>query len=247
MCYFTWKQELVLSTLWVIVEPKNFEFDVGALAEIWSGLVIDGTPVVAEFIENDAPVTAGTKSEEWRMSCSAITIFLTNCKLFRWKMLLVFSVIILESCAWKIFTTTHTSYSYEKRNWVGKRWQRCYIPVAVSEYFIAIHLDVQSSYKEISYGNTIQLFLSICETRFDQMTHMLRLWLVIWNYQSKNASQRYLHGHWRSYWKRNRAIATITNCSLSSTEAAVCDGVSRNGVGLDGRCWCWNFWSWKHR
>lgn len=65
------------------LELKNFEFDVGTLAEIWSGLLIDGTPAVAEFIENDAPVTAGTKSEEWRVSCSAITIFLTKCKLFR--------------------------------------------------------------------------------------------------------------------------------------------------------------------
>ena len=46
--------------------PKNFEYAVRTLAEIWSGLVIDGNPVVAEFIEDDAPVIMGTKSEEWK-------------------------------------------------------------------------------------------------------------------------------------------------------------------------------------
>ena len=31
-----------------------------------SGLAIDGNPAVAEFIENDASVIVGTKSEEWK-------------------------------------------------------------------------------------------------------------------------------------------------------------------------------------
>ena len=46
------------------LELKNFEYAGRTLAEIWSGLVIDGNPVVAEFIEDDAPVIMGTKSEE---------------------------------------------------------------------------------------------------------------------------------------------------------------------------------------
>ena len=33
------------------------------LVEIWSGLVIDGNPVVAEFIEGDTPVIVGIKSK----------------------------------------------------------------------------------------------------------------------------------------------------------------------------------------
>ena len=45
---------------------KNFEYTGRALAKIWSGLVIDGNPVVAEFIEDDTPVIVGTKSEEWK-------------------------------------------------------------------------------------------------------------------------------------------------------------------------------------
>ena len=48
------------------LELKNFEYAGRTLAEIWSGLVIDGNPVVAEFIEGDAPVIMGTKSDEWK-------------------------------------------------------------------------------------------------------------------------------------------------------------------------------------
>ena len=48
------------------LELKNFEYAGRTLAEIWSGLVIDGNPVIAEFIEDDAPVILGTKSEEWK-------------------------------------------------------------------------------------------------------------------------------------------------------------------------------------
>ena len=48
------------------LELKNFEYAGHTLAEIWSGLVIDGNPVVADFIDDDAPVIMGTKSEEWK-------------------------------------------------------------------------------------------------------------------------------------------------------------------------------------
>ena len=48
------------------LELKNFEYAGRTLAEIWSGLLIDGNPVVVEFIEDDAPVIVGTKSEEWK-------------------------------------------------------------------------------------------------------------------------------------------------------------------------------------
>ena len=41
------------------LELKNFEYAGCALVEIWSGLVIDGNSVVAEFIEDDAPVIVG--------------------------------------------------------------------------------------------------------------------------------------------------------------------------------------------
>ena len=47
-------------------ELKNFEYAGRTLAEIWSGLMIDGNPVVAEFIKDDAPVIMGRKSEEWK-------------------------------------------------------------------------------------------------------------------------------------------------------------------------------------
>ena len=48
------------------LELKNFDLTGRTIAEIWSGLVIDGNHVVAEFIEDDAPAIMGTKSEEWK-------------------------------------------------------------------------------------------------------------------------------------------------------------------------------------
>ena len=48
------------------LELKNFEYTRCRLAEIWSGLVIDGNPVVPEFIEDDAPVIVGRESQEWK-------------------------------------------------------------------------------------------------------------------------------------------------------------------------------------
>ena len=68
------------------LELKNLEYAGRTLAEIWSGLVIDGNSVVAEFIENGAPAIMGTKSEEWK--ARHVQIFLTNCEMYRSKMLL---------------------------------------------------------------------------------------------------------------------------------------------------------------
>ena len=48
------------------LELKNFEYAGRTLAEIRSGLVIDGNSVVAKFIEDDAPAIVGTKPEEWK-------------------------------------------------------------------------------------------------------------------------------------------------------------------------------------
>ena len=48
------------------LELKNFEYAGRTLLDIWSGLVIDGSPVVAEFIEDGTPIIVGTKSEKWK-------------------------------------------------------------------------------------------------------------------------------------------------------------------------------------
>ena len=48
------------------LELKNFEYTGRTLAKIWSGLMIDGNHVVAEFTKDDAPVIMGTKPEEWK-------------------------------------------------------------------------------------------------------------------------------------------------------------------------------------
>ena len=38
------------------LELKNFDYAGCTLAKIWSGLLIDGYPIVAEFIDDDTPV-----------------------------------------------------------------------------------------------------------------------------------------------------------------------------------------------
>ena len=48
------------------LELKSFDYTRQALAEIWSGFVIDGNFVVEKFIEDDTPVVIGTRSEEWK-------------------------------------------------------------------------------------------------------------------------------------------------------------------------------------
>ena len=45
------------------LELKNFEFAGCTLAGIWSGLVIYGNPLVAEFIESNSAVIMGTRSQ----------------------------------------------------------------------------------------------------------------------------------------------------------------------------------------
>ena len=53
----------------VILEHDKFGSHLDAkcvTVEIWSGVMIGGNPVVAQFIEDDAPVIVGTKSEEWK-------------------------------------------------------------------------------------------------------------------------------------------------------------------------------------
>ena len=48
------------------LEMKNFEYASCALAEIWSNLVKDRNPVVAEFMKDDTRVIVGMKLEEWK-------------------------------------------------------------------------------------------------------------------------------------------------------------------------------------
>ena len=48
------------------LELRNFEYAAEILAELWSKLVIDGHPVVAEFINEEPLEITITKSEEWK-------------------------------------------------------------------------------------------------------------------------------------------------------------------------------------
>ena len=52
------------------LELKNFEYARHTLAENWSGFVIDGNLVVAEFIEHDAPIFKEWKAcHGWQSQC----------------------------------------------------------------------------------------------------------------------------------------------------------------------------------
>ena len=48
------------------VELRNFEYAGSTLAEIWSSLVINGHPTVAEYISKEPEAEATKMSEEWK-------------------------------------------------------------------------------------------------------------------------------------------------------------------------------------
>ena len=48
---------------------QNFEYAGEILAELWSKLVVDDHPVIAEFVRHEVSEIAITKSEEWNQSC----------------------------------------------------------------------------------------------------------------------------------------------------------------------------------
>ena len=77
------------------LEFKNSEYAGRTLTEIWSGLVIDENYVVAEFVKDDAPVIVGMKSEEWK----ACHVRQYKSRMYRSKMLIELSILILESCS----------------------------------------------------------------------------------------------------------------------------------------------------
>ena len=49
------------------LELKNFEYAGEIRSEIWSKLVIDGHPVVAEYIKDNSPHSPMQKSEDWKV------------------------------------------------------------------------------------------------------------------------------------------------------------------------------------
>ena len=79
-------------TVYKDLELKKSAYTRRTLAEIRSGLVIDGNSLVPEFIEDDTPVIVGAKSEEWKTCHSTMAIYLTNCEMYRSKMLLELSI-----------------------------------------------------------------------------------------------------------------------------------------------------------
>ena len=48
------------------LELQNFEYAGEILAELWSKLVIDNHPVIAEFVRDEASEITITKSEQWK-------------------------------------------------------------------------------------------------------------------------------------------------------------------------------------
>ena len=48
------------------LELKNFEHAGKVLAKVWSNMSIDGHPVVAEFISDEANEPVVSKSEKWK-------------------------------------------------------------------------------------------------------------------------------------------------------------------------------------
>ena len=136
--------------------------------------MIDGNPVVAKFIEHDAPVIVGMKLEEWK-ACHVrqSQYFLQIVKCTDPKCCSSFQSSYLKVVPKRFLPpplpVVHT------RN--GTEWAKD--ATYLSLYQNIFLQNAYSSYKEISQGNTIQLFLSICGSRYDQTTNVFSLWLII--------------------------------------------------------------------
>ena len=48
------------------LEKNNFGYAGEILAKIWSGMIIDGHPILAEFISEETDQEVIKKSEEWK-------------------------------------------------------------------------------------------------------------------------------------------------------------------------------------
>ena len=162
------------------LELKNFEYDRRTLIEIWSGLVIDENSVVAEFIKDDAPVIMGNEFRRLEsVSRSAIAVFHTIVKCKDQKCCSSFQSTYLKVATQRSLPPPlPVVYTRNGIEW-AKDDKRCHLLIPVSEYFLAKCLDACSRYKEISQGNNIRLFLSICGSRYDHTTNVLSLWSIL--------------------------------------------------------------------
>ena len=145
--------------------------------------MIDGNPVVSEFMEDGKHVIVRTNSVEWKA-----------CHVRQWQYFLQ-----VTKCSDEKFCSSFQSSYLEV---VPERFLPVPIPVANTLNRIEwakYHKDATylSLYQSTSLRSTlipnqatkkrpyIRLFLSICETRCDQTTHIFRLRHVLWDHISK--------------------------------------------------------------
>ena len=128
------------------------------LAKIWSGMIIDGHPVLAEFIREDADQEIIKKSEEWKSKHvreSQNVLHIVQCKNSKCSSLFRLSYLQVSSSA---------NFSYTHHNqWLKVDEARCRCTL--------LFLDSKSSFEsstwcyrseEFSKGHTLRLQLSCC-------------------------------------------------------------------------------------
>ena len=195
--------------------------------------MIDGNPVVTEFKEDDAPVIMGT-SEEWKA-----------CHVRQWQYFLQ----IVKCTDPKCCSSFQSSYLKV----VPKRFLPLPLPVVHMRNGIEWAKDDKdatylSLYHNISLQNALMPAQAIkkfpkgipydysCPS-VDQDMIKRRMCSHCGLYSSSlkakslhEASCRVTEGR----IENKTACVTIASCCLSAKGAVVCDGVSRDGVGLDG-------------
>ena len=146
------------------------------------------------------------------MSRLTIAIFLTICEMHRSKMLFELSVIILESCYTYLISSSHTL-----RNLMGERWQRCYLPIPESEYFLAkCHMGIKIQSNDECFLIVAYSFRPLYLNHFTG--------LVAESLKVLGKTQHFLCNHYE--------LLPVGKGSCS------CDVVSRDEVGIDRSSWC---------
>ena len=148
--------------------------------------MIDGNPVVSEFMEDEKPVIAWSNSVEWKA-----------CHVRQWQYFLQVAKCSDKKCC-SSFQSSYLEVVPERFLSVpvpvantlnGNEWAKYYKDAT----YLSLHQNTSLRSTLIPNQATkkhpyIRLFLSICETRCDQTTHMFRLQLVLLDHINKKKS-----------------------------------------------------------
>ena len=223
---------------------KNFEYAGCTLPKIWSGLLIDGYPIVAEFIEDETPVILGTKSEEWKR----VTFDNRNISYKLWNVPIQNVARTFNHHTWKLFHKNfyHPLYQLSTRVTELNRQNMTkmlptYPCIRIFSWKMPWCLLKLQRNSPREYHMVIHVHLSICSK--DECALIVA---YIFRLLKENHVTGLVAKSLKVGLKTQQSVCD--RCDLLSFDKRNCYGrcVSRDGVGLNGWSWCRRFWSLEY-